>query len=62
MNKNIIAFSGFAVLGAVVGFIYGQGVRQNADSAVNTSFDGGVATVKLDTIKLAGGGLRAFLG
>lgn len=58
--KNTLTFVSFAVLGTIVGFAYGQSVRKNADGSVTTDFSNGVATVTIDTLKLATGGLRDY--
>jgi len=49
------------VLGALLGFAYGQKARQKAPDAVSADFKDGVAVVKLDTIKLLRGGLPDFI-
>lgn len=49
------------IFGTVAGFAYGRGVRENANSAVTTSYDSGVATVSLDTGELLRGGLPDIL-
>ena len=59
--KNTAASLTIFTIAAVVGFVYGQAARKSSNDAVQTEFSGGVATVKVDTLKLAGGGLNAFL-
>lgn len=48
------------VLGALLGFAYGQRARQAAPDAVSADFKDGVATIEVDTIKLLRGGLPDF--
>ena len=62
MNRQAVVIGAGFVFGVLLGFVYGQGVRKHANSAVSTEFKDGVATVHLDTLKLAEGGLRAYLG
>jgi len=42
-----------AVGGAVIGVLYGQGVRQRATGAVKTSFRNGKLQIEVDTIEAA---------
>ena len=56
-NKQAAITVAIFGISAIVGFIYGRGVRENANSAVTTDYSRGKATVTLDVVKLASGGL-----
>lgn len=58
----LLVFGGAAFLGFAFGFAWGQGTRQATPAATDTSFSGGVLTVKVDTYKALGGGLSSILG
>ncbi len=44
---------GGLMLGALVGFIYGQNLRKNTASNIKTEMSGGVLTVKIDAVAAA---------
>lgn len=58
----LLVFGLAGVLGFAIGFAWGQGTRAATPGATDTSFSGGVLTVKVDTYKALGSGLGAILG
>lgn len=52
MNKTILAVGiGFAI-GALIGFMYGQGARSRVADAISTGYRDGVATVSINVGKV----------
>lgn len=52
MNKILIAVVAGFTIGAVIGFLYGQGARSRLNDAVSTGYKSGVATISINVGKV----------
>jgi len=58
MNKNVYFVLGAGFLaGALIGFVYGTGVRSNLSGAISTGFENGAFVIRTDIKDALTGGI-----